>query len=192
VSVITPNPKTSGGARWNFLAAWGYALRTSGGDEARAEDFLRRLYRNVPVLDSGARGATTTFVQRRLGDVLVTWESEALLAAHELWPGELEVVTPSISVLAEPPVAVVDAVVDRRGTRAVAEAYLSFLYTEEAQRIAARHFYRPRSPAALSSARVPFPAVETFTVADLGGWKAVQARHFADSGTFDRIYEGGR
>ncbi len=192
VEVITPNPKTSGGARWNYLAAWGFALAQSGGDEARAEDFLRRLYRNVPVLDSGARGATTTFVQRGLGDVLITWESEALLAAEELWPGEFEVVTPSMSVLAEPPVAVVDAVVDRRGTRAAAEAYLAYLYTDDAQRIAARHFYRPRSPAALASARVPFPPVALFTVADLGGWPAVQARHFADGGTFDRIYEGSR
>ncbi len=144
------------------------------------------------MLDSGARGATTTFVQRGLGDVLITWESEALLAAEELWPGELEVVTPSVSVLAEPPVAVVDAIVDRRGTRAVAEAYLSFLYTDQAQRIAARHFYRPRAAGALAAARAPFPAVAMLTVADLGGWTSVQARHFADGGVFDRIYEGGR
>jgi sulfate/thiosulfate transport system substrate-binding protein len=192
VSVITANPKTSGGARWNFLAAWGYALRTNGGDEAAAEDLVRRIYRNVPVLDSGARGATTTFVERRLGDVLITWESEALLAATELWPGELEMVVPSVSVLAEPPVTVVDAVVDRRGTRAVAEAYLAFLYTEEAQGIAARHFYRPRSPAALAAAPTPFARVALFTVADLGGWPVVQARHFGEGGTFDRIYEGGR
>ena len=153
---------------------------------------MRRIYRNVPVLDSGARGATTTFVQRGLGDVLVTWESEALLAATELWPGEFEIVVPSRSILAEPPVAVVDAAVDRRGTRAVAEAYLAFLYTGEAQRIAARHFYRPRSPAALAAARAPFADVALFTVADLGGWPALQARHFADGGTFDRIYEGSR
>jgi sulfate transport system substrate-binding protein len=190
VAVITPNPKTSGGARWNYLAAWGYALRGNGGDAPLAEDFLRRLYRNVPVLDSGARGATTTFVQRRMGDVLITWESEALLTSEELFPGELEVVTPSVSVLAEPPVAVVDAVVDRRGTRAVAEAYLAFLYTPEAQRIAARHHYRPRS--AEAQAARPFPAIPMFTVADLGGWPALQARHFADGGTFDRIFEGGR
>jgi sulfate transport system substrate-binding protein len=192
VSVITPNPKTSGGARWNYLAVWGAALRESGGEETRALDRLRRIFRNVPVLDSGARGATTSFVQRGLGDVLVTWESEALLAAEELWPGELEVIAPRVSILAEPPVAVVDAVVDRHKTRAAAEAYLAFLYTDEAQRIAARHYYRPRSPAALGAARVPFPRVETFTVNDLGGWAAVQAKHFADGGTFDQIYEPGR
>ncbi len=192
VAVITPNPKTSGGARWNYLAAWGFELHRTGGDEARADDFVRRIYRNVPVLDSGARGATTTFVQRGIGDVLVTWESEALLASVELWPGEFEVVAPSRSILAEPPVTVVDATVDRRGTRAVSEAYLAFFYTEEAQRIAARHFYRPRMAAALASAPVPFPDVTLFTVAELGGWAAVQARHFADGGTFDRVYEGGR
>jgi sulfate transport system substrate-binding protein len=189
VSVITANPKTSGGARWGYLALFGYALRASGGDEAKAEDFVRRVFRNVPVLDSGARGATTSFVQRGLGDVLLTWESEALLAAEELWPGELEVVTPSTSILAEPPVAVVDAVVDRHGTRAAAEAYLAFLYTDEAQRAAARHYYRPRSPGARSAAHVPFPEIALFTVRDLGGWAAVQAEHFADGGTFDRIYE---
>jgi sulfate/thiosulfate transport system substrate-binding protein len=192
VAVISPNPKTSGGARWNYLAAWGFELHRSGDDEARAEDFVRRIYRNVPVLDSGARGATTTFVQRGLGDVLITWESEALLAATELWPGEFEVIVPSRSILAEPPVAVVDATVDRRGTRAVSEAYLAFLYTDEAQRIAARHFYRPRAAAARAAASVPFADVALFTVAELGGWAAVQARHFADGGTFDRVYEGGR
>jgi sulfate transport system substrate-binding protein len=187
VEVITPNPKTSGGARWNHLAAWGFALRQGG--EAAAEEFLRRFYRNVPVLDSGARGATTTFVQRGIGDVLVGWENDALLTATELFPGELEVVVPSVSVLAEPPVAVVDAVVDRRGTRAVAEAYLSFLYQEEAQRIAAHNFYRPRNAAAFAAARVPFAEISMFTVADMGGWPAVQARHFAEGGLFDRIYE---
>jgi sulfate transport system substrate-binding protein len=192
VKVITPNPKTSGGARWNFLAAWGYSLKKTGGDEAQAEDFVRRIYRNVPVLDSGARGSTTTFVQRLLGDVLVTWENEAYLASEELFPGEFEVITPSISVLAEPPVAVVDAVVDRRGTRAVAEAYLAFLYTDEAQRIAARHYYRPRMEAARSAARFPLPQVQLFTVADMGGWPKVQKRHFSDGGTFDRIYEAAR
>jgi sulfate transport system substrate-binding protein len=185
VAVITPNPKTSGGARWNHLAAWAFALRENGGDEVRAEGFLRRLYRNVPVLDSGARSATTTFVQRRLGDVLVTWESEALLTARELFPGELDVVTPSVSILAEPPVAVVDAVVDRRGTRAAAEAYLSFLYTDEAQRLAARHFYRPRAAGAGGT----FPEIPLVTVADLGGWPEVHARHFAEGGVFDRVFE---
>jgi sulfate transport system substrate-binding protein len=192
VSVITPNPKTSGGARWNYLAAWGYATRAAGGDEAQAEDLLRRIFRNVPVLDSGARGATTTFVQRGMGDVLITWESEALLAAVELWPGELEIVAPSASILAEPPVAVVDAIVDKHHTRAAAEAYLAFLYTDEAQRIAARHFYRPRNAAARAAARVPFPAITLFTVGDLGGWDTVQAKHFADGGVFDRIYLAGR
>jgi sulfate transport system substrate-binding protein len=192
VSVITPNPKTSSGARWSFLAAWGYAMRRGGGDEARAEDLLRRIFRNVPVLDSGARAATATFVLRGLGDVLIAWENEALLAAEELWPGQLEVVTPSVSVLAEPPVAVVDKVVDRHGTRAVAEAYLRFLYTDEAQRLAARHHYRPRSAAVLAENAGRFPDIELFTVGSFGGWGAVQAKHFADGGTFDRIYEGNR
>jgi sulfate transport system substrate-binding protein len=192
VRVITPNPKTSGGARWGFLAAWGYAMRASGGDEAQAEDLVRRIFRNVPVLDSGARGATATFVLRGLGDVLIAWENEALLAAEELWPGDLTVVTPSVSVLAEPPVAVVDRVVDRRGTRAVAEAYLRFLYTDEAQRIAARHHYRPRSPAVAAETAGRFPDLALFTVASFGGWDAVQKKHFADGGTFDRIYEGNR
>jgi sulfate transport system substrate-binding protein len=187
--VIAPNPKVSGGARWGFLAAWAFALRKSGGDERAAEDFLRKVFANVPVLDSGARGATTTFVQRGLGDVLISWENEALLAARELWPDEVEVVTPSLSILAEPPVAVVDAVVDRRGTRAVAEAFLSFLYTEEAQRLAADHHYRPRSLAAAGSRFAPLDLV---TIADFGGWSAAQKRHFGDGGTFDRIYEGKR
>ncbi|APR86440.1 Sulfate and thiosulfate binding protein CysP [Minicystis rosea] len=192
VRVITPNPKVSGAARWGFLAAFSYALKRSGGDRAAAEDFVRRLFRNVPVLDSGARGATTTFVQRGMGDVLVSWENEGLLAAHHLWPNEVEVVTPSASILAETPVAVVDKIVDRRGTRAVAEAYLSFLFTEEAQRIGARHFYRPRSQAALPFARAPFPTLDLVTIADFGGWAAAQREHFADGGTFDRIYEANR
>jgi sulfate transport system substrate-binding protein len=192
VSVITPNPKTGGGARWNYLAAWAFALRESHGSEAAAEDFVRRLFRNVPVLDSGARGSTTTFVQRRLGDVLIAWENEALLASRELWPGQYEVVVPSLSILAEPPVAVVDAVVDRRGTRAAAEAYLAFLYTDEGQRIVARHFYRPRSASALAAAASPFAPIDLVTVADLGGWKTAQKVHFGDGGTFDRIYEANR
>jgi sulfate transport system substrate-binding protein len=189
VRVITPNPKTSGAARWGYLAAWAFARRRSGGDEAAAEDFVRRIFRNVPVLDSGARSATTTFVQRGMGDVLVSWENEARLAAHELWPGEVEVVTPSLSILAEPPVAVVDRIVDRRGTRAVAEAYLAFLYTEEAQRLAARHAYRPRLREALAAARLPFPDLDLVTIAEFGGWAAAQRRHFGDGGTFDRLYE---
>jgi sulfate transport system substrate-binding protein len=185
--VIAPNPKTSGAARWGFLAAWAFALK-KGGSEKDAEDFVRQIFRNVPVLDSGARGATTTFVQRGLGDVLISWESEALLAAHELWPDEVDVITPSAGILAEPPVAVVDAVVDRRGTRAVAEAYLAFLYEEEAQRSAARHFYRPRSRTALAAAPVAFPPLDLVTIADFGGWNAAQKKHFGDGGTFDRIY----
>ena len=195
VSVITPNPKTSGGARWIYLAAWGWALRQPGGDDARALDFVTRLYRNVPVLDSGARGATTTFVQRGLGDVLLSWESEAYLALMELGGGALEVVSPSSSILAEPPVAVVDAVVERRGTRAPAQAYLEFLYTEEAQETIARHHYRPRLPSA--AARHPLPEITLFTVDEVfGGWRKAQARHFDDGGVFDRIYAptgaGGR
>jgi len=187
--VIAANPKVSGGARWGFLALWAFALKRSGGDERAAEDFVRRVFANVPVLDPGARGATTTFVQRGIGDALVCWESEALLAARELWPGEVELVTPSLSILAEPPVAVVDAVVDRRGTRAVAEAWLAFLYTEEAQRLAAEHHYRPRSRAALAAAGGRFAPLGLATIADLGGWGAAQRRHFDDGGTFDRIYE---
>jgi sulfate/thiosulfate-binding protein len=192
VQVITPNPKTSGGARWNYLAAWAHGLRRSGGDEARAAEFVRALYRNVPVLDSGARGATTTFVERGLGDVLLAWENEALLAVERLGPGKLEVVVPPRSILAEPPVAVVDRVVDRRGTRAVAEAYLQFLYSDAAQEIAARHHYRPVDPRAAARAGVRFPALELVTVDALaGGWERAQARHFADGGLFDRIYAPG-
>lgn len=188
VSVITPNPKTSGGARWNYLGAWGFELQRTWGDEARAEDFVRRIYLNAPVLDSGARGATTTFVQRGLGDVLITWENEARLAAGEQWKGEFEVVAPSKSILAEPPVTVVDRVADKHGTRPVAEAYLRFLYTEEGQRIAARHFYRPRMASIMAEVANQFPRIALFTVADLGGWTVVQKRHFADGGIFDRIY----
>lgn len=188
VRVIAANPKTSGAARWGFLAAWAFAREAMGAGEAGAFDFVRRVFRNVPVLDTGARAATTTFVQRGLGDALISWESEALLAARDLWPGEVEVVTPSVSVLAEPTAAVVDAVVDRRGTRGAAEAYAAFLYTDEAQRAAARHFYRPRSPAALAAARAPFPALRLAGIADFGGWAEAHARHFADGGTFDRIY----
>jgi sulfate/thiosulfate transport system substrate-binding protein len=190
VSVVTANPKVSGAARWGFLAAWAFAMKKSGGDERAAEDFVRRLYANAPVLDSGSRSATTTFVQRGIGDVLVSWESEARLAAEELWKGELSVVTPSISILAETPVAVVDREVDRKGTRAAAEAYLAFLYTEEAQRIAARRFYRPRSQSALAEAGLS--AIELVTIADLGGWRAAHEKHFADGGTFDRITGAGR
>jgi sulfate transport system substrate-binding protein len=190
VAVITPNPKVSGGARWGYLALWDFAMRRASGDEHAALGFLRAVFANVPVLDSGARGAMTTFAQRGIGDALIAWENEALLAARELWPGEVEVVTPSRSILAEPPVAVVDGVVDRRGTRAVAEGFLRFLYTEEAQRIAARRFYRPRSASALHEAG--FAAIPLVTIAELGGWPAAQKKHFADGGTFDRLYEGQR
>jgi len=187
VAVITPNPKTSGGARWNYLAAWGYELHRSNGDQAKAEDFVTRLYRNVPVLDSGARGSTVTFAQRGQGDVLISWENEAYLALKEFGDG-FEIVTPSLSILAEPPVAVVDKVVDKHGTRDLAEAYLRFLYTTEAQEIIAGNFYRPRDPAAIKRSAGTFPVVKLFTIdAVFGGWKQAQTTHFADGGVFDRI-----
>ena len=190
VSVITPNPKTSGGARWNYLAAWGYALRQPGGTQAGARDFVARIYRNVPVLDSGARGATTTFVERGIGDVLIAWESEALLAVRELGPGKFDIVAPSSSILAEPPVAVVDGVVDRNGTRAVAEAYLALLYSEAGQEIVARHFYRPVSAAAAKRHAAHFRRIALFRIDEVfGGWAHAHAAHFADGGTFDQIYQ---
>jgi sulfate/thiosulfate transport system substrate-binding protein len=191
VSVITPNPKTSGGARWNYLAAWGYALRQPGGSET-ARTFLTQLFANVPVLDSGARGATNTFVQRGIGDVLLAWENEAYLAVEEA-KDRIEIVVPSVSILAEPPVAVVDKVVDRKGTRAVAEAYLQFLYTPEGQAIVAKHHYRPRDTKVAASVAGAFADVELFTIDDVfGGWQAAQAMHFADGGTFDQIYKPAR
>ena len=191
VEVITPNPKTSGGARWNYLAAYGYALKLPGGDEAKARAFVADVFKHVPVLDSGARGATNTFVQRGIGDVLIAWENDALLAAEEVAKGEVEIVMPSLSILAEPPVAVVDKVVDRRGTRAVAEAYLAFLYTPEAQEIAARNYLRPRDPEV--AARYPdrFPKLDMITIDDFGGWATAQKKHFADGGIFDEIYKPG-
>jgi sulfate/thiosulfate transport system substrate-binding protein len=219
VSVITPNPKTSGGARWNYLAAWGYALGLNGAGgppppgygearrsasresgppvspaaEATARDFVTRLFKNVPVLDSGARAATTTFVQRGIGDVLIAWENEALLAVEKIGRGQVSVVVPSVTVLAEPPVAVVDRVVDRRGTRREAQAYLEFLYTPEAQEIAARHHYRPRNPEVLARHRAQFPDVRMLTIdRDFGGWAAAQKRHFDEGGVFDTIFERGR
>ncbi len=193
VSVVTPNPKTSGGARWNYLAAWGYALRQSRGDEARARAFVTRLYRNVAVLDSGARGSTTTFTQRRLGDVLISWENEALLAVRELGPDRFEIVVPSVSILAEPPVAVVDRVVDRRRTRRVAQAYLEYLYSEEGQEIAARHHYRPRLATVAARHARQLPAVNLFTVDEVfGGWQKAQKIHFTDGGIFDQIHQAGR
>ena len=192
VEVVTPNPKTSGGARWNYMAAWGWATHQPGGNDTVAEDFLRHVFQHAPVLDSGARGATNSFVQRGLGDVLLAWENEALLARNELGPDRFDVVYPSVSILAEPPVAVVDSVVDRRGTRAAAQAYLDFLYTPDGQELAAKHHYRPRDPAVLQRHAAAFPAVQTFDIASLGGWAAVQARHFADGGLFDRIYAPGK
>jgi sulfate/thiosulfate-binding protein len=193
VAVITPNPKTSGGARWNYLAAWAYALKRSGGDEARAKDFVARLFKNVPVLDSGARGSTTTFVERGLGDVLLAWENEALLATNKLGKDKFEIVVPSLSILAEPPVAVVDKVVDKRKTRAVAQAYLDFLYTEEGQKIAVKHYYRPRLEPVLAASKSVFPDVSLVTIDDVfGGWTKAQKTHFADGGVFDQIYERGK
>jgi sulfate/thiosulfate transport system substrate-binding protein len=191
VSVVTPNPKTSGGARWNYLAAWGYALKASGGEEAKARDFVARLYRNVPVLDPGARGATVTFVERGIGDVFISWENEAFLAVNELGKDRFEIVLPSVSILAEPPVALVDRVVDRRGTRRQAEAYLSFLYSETGQELAAKHHFRPRLKAAADRHAGRFPELALFTVDELGGWPELQRTHFADGGVFDQIYQPG-
>jgi len=193
ISVITPNPKTSGGARWNYLAAWGYALRQNNNDEGKAKEFVARLYKNVPVLDSGARGATTTFVQRGIGDVLLAWENEALLAIHELGKDKLELVTPSVSILAEPPVAVVDKVAVRHGTAAVAKAYLDFLYSPEGQDIAAKNYYRPRLKDVAAKYDSQFPHLTLFTVDEVfGGWQKAQKKHFDEGGTFDQIYQPGK
>ncbi|MEN6493022.1 MAG: sulfate ABC transporter substrate-binding protein [Thermoguttaceae bacterium] len=206
VSVITPNPKTSGGARWNYLAAWGYVLQKELGDLARLRDpasaaqvaqanakalaFVTTLFKNVPVLDSGARGSTTTFVQRRLGDVLISWENEAYLAVKQFGADKFEIVTPSISILAEPPVAVVDKAVARHGTREVAEAYLQFLYSPQGQEVAAKHFYRPRHPEVAKTYEGKFAAARLFTIDEVfGGWKTAQKTHFADGGVFDQIYQ---
>jgi sulfate/thiosulfate transport system substrate-binding protein len=192
VAVITPNPKTSGGARWNHLAAYGYALRQPGGSDATAREFLKKLYKNVPVLDSGARGATTTFVERGIGDVLIAWENEALLAIKELGPDKVEIVAPSVSILAEPPVAVVDKVVDKRGTRKVAEAYLNFLYTDQAQAIIAKNYYRPGIEKEAKKYAAQFPNVKLFKITDVAGdWTTAQKTHFADGGVFDQIYQPG-
>ncbi len=193
VSVITPNPKTSGGARWNYLAAWAWALRQPGGNEAKAKEFVSRVYKNVPVLDAGARGSTTTFVERGIGDVLIAWENEALLAIKELGPGKFEVVAPSISILAEPPVALVDKVAKKHGTTEVARAYLEYLYTTEGQEIAARHFYRPRMPTVAAKYANQFPKLTLVTVDEVfSGWKKAQATHFADGAFFDQIYQPGQ
>ena len=193
VSVITPNPKTSGGARWNYLAAWGYALQANGGDQTKARAYVTELFRHVPILDSGARGATITFAQRNQGDVLLAWEDDAVLAVQELGRNRLEIVLPSVSIQAEPVVAVVDAVVDRHGTRAQAEAYLRYLYTPEGQEIIARNHYRPIEPTVAARHAAEFPAVPTFTVdAVFGGWRKAQAEHFADGGLVDQIYQPGQ
>ncbi len=193
ISVITPNPKTSGGARWNYLAAWAWALRQPGGNEASAKAFVGKLYRNVPVLDAGARGSTTTFVERGIGDVLIAWENEALLAVKELGPTKFEIVAPSLSILAEPPVAVVDKVAGKHGTKTVAQAYLEYLYTPEGQAIAAKNFYRPRDPAVAAKYAAQFPKVSLVTVNEVfGGWKKAHATHFADGALFDQIYQPGQ
>ena len=193
VSVVTPNPKTSGGARWNYLAAWGWALRQQGGNEATAKELVARIFKNVPVLDAGARGSTTTFVERGIGDVLIAWENEALLAIKELGPGRFEVVAPSTSILAEPPVTVVDRVAGKHGTSRVAQAYLEYLYTEAGQETAARHFYRPRIAAIAEKYAAQFPKLTLFTIDELfGGWRKAHATHFADGALFDQIYQPGR
>jgi sulfate/thiosulfate-binding protein len=190
VQVITPNPKTSGGARWNYLAAWGYALRSANNDEAAARNFVADIYRNVPVLDTGARGSTVTFVERGIGDVLLAWENEAFLALKQFDPNKFEIIVPSISILAEPPVAVVGSVVDKKGTRKEAEAYLNFLYSPEGQEIAAKHYYRPRLDEVASKYADRFPKIPLFTIDEVfGGWDKAQAIHFAEGGMFDQIYK---
>ncbi len=191
VQVITANPKTSGGARWNYLAAWGYANKAYHGDPAKVRDYMTKLLRNVPVLDSGSRGATTTFVQRGQGDVLLAWENDAFLAVNELGKGQFDVVVPSVSIRAEPPVAVVDANVDRKGTRAVATAYLQYLYTRPAQQIIAKNYYRPIDPVVAKQYADKFPRLQLFTIQNFGGWTKAQAAHFADGGIFDQIYQPG-
>lgn len=188
VAVITPNPKTSGGAQWNYLAAWEYGRRNLGGDD-KAKEFVTNIYKNVPVLDSGARGSTTTFVERGVGDVLITWENEAFLALKEYGADKLEIVAPSLSILAEPPVAIVDKVVDKRGTRQIAEAYLQYLYSDEGQEIAAKHFYRPTNEKVAAKYAAQFPKLELFRIDDaFGGWKNAHKTHFSDGGHFDQIY----
>lgn len=190
VSIVTPNPKTSGGARWNYLAAWGYALKKNNNDENKAKDFVKQVYANVAVLDSGARGATTTFVERGVGDVLIAWENEAYLSVKELGADKFDIVVPSISILAEPPVAVVDKVVDKKGTREVSEEYLKYLYSKEGQEIAAKNYYRPRDKEIAEKYKDNFAKVDLFTIDDVfGGWTKAQKTHFADGGTFDQIYQ---
>src|SRR6266568_1129517 len=190
ISVITPNPKTSGGGRWDYVAAWGYAFLKSGRDEAKAKAYIAQLYKNVPVLDSGARGSTTTFVERGIGDVLIAWENEVLLGAKDLGQDKFEMVVPSVSVLCEPTVSIVDKVVDKKGTRAVAQAYLDYLYSPEGQEIAAKRYYRPRSEAVAKKYSSQFPKVKLFTLAEIiGDWQKTQKVHFADGGVFDQVYQ---
>jgi sulfate transport system substrate-binding protein len=192
VEVITPNPKTSGGARWNYLAAWGYALKQDGGNDAKAKDLVTKIYKNTKVLDSGARGSTTTFVERGIGDVLIAWENEAFLSVKELGPDKFEIVTPSISILAEPSVSVVDKNIDKHGTRKVAEAYLNYLYSEEGQDIAGKNFYRPRDAKVAEKYKDQFAHVKLFTIDEVfGGWAKAQDTHFKDGGVFDQIYTPG-
>ena len=193
ISVITPNPKTSGGARWNYLAAWGYALKHNGNDESKAKDFVARLFKNVPILDTGARGSTTTFTRRGIGDVLIAWENEALLTLKEAGGNQFELVPPSASILAEPPVAWVDRVVKKHGTEAVAKAYLEYLYSAEGQEIAAQNFYRPRLESVARKYASQFPHVDLFTIEDVfGGWKKAQQTHFGEGGIFDQMAQGNR
>jgi sulfate/thiosulfate-binding protein len=193
ISIITPNPKTSGGARWNYLAAWGYALRQNRNDENKAREFVMALFKNVPVLDSGARGSTTTFVQRGIGDVLLAWENEAFLAVNELGKDKFEIVIPSVSILAEPPVSVVDKVANKRGTAGIAKAYLDYLYSEEGQEIAAKHYYRPRLKSVADKHANQFPKLILFTIDEVfGGWQKTQKKHFDDGGVFDQIYQQGQ
>jgi sulfate transport system substrate-binding protein len=191
IAVITPNPKTSGGARWNYLAAWGWALRQPGGSEEKARELIAALYKNVPILDTGARGSTVTFVERGIGDVLIAWENEALLVTKRMKQDQFDIVVPTLSILAEPPIAWVDGVVRKRGTEQVARAYLEFLYTPEIQDVAARHFYRPTLESVAERWKGQFPEVELFTIETFGGWAQAQKAHFADGGEFDRLYQGG-
>ena len=189
IGIVTPNPKTSGGARWNYLAAWAYALKQSGGNDEKAKEFVGKLFKNVKVLDSGARGSTTTFTERGIGDVLLAWENEAYLAVKELGPEKFDIVTPSLSILAEPPVSIVDKTVDKRGTRKVSEAYLEYLYSPEAQELAAKHYYRPRDEKVAAKYAKQFAKVNLITIDEVfGGWEKAQKKHFADGGSFDQIY----
>ncbi|MFG1361046.1 sulfate ABC transporter substrate-binding protein [Xanthobacter pseudotagetidis] len=189
IKIVTPNPKTSGGARWNYLAAWGYALKKNGGDEAKAKEFVKALFKNAPVLDTGARGSTITFVERGIGDVLLAWENEAYLSVNELGPDKFDIVTPSLSILAEPPVTVVDKVVEKKGTREISEAYLKFLYTPAGQELAAKHYYRPRDEQVAAKHKDTFAKVDLFTIDQVfGGWQKAQKTHFGDGGVFDQIY----